>query len=189
MLILLAGIALFIGAHSLRETGLREPLRQRAGQAIYALSVGIIVILSIALISYGMSNASFIQVWAPPFHWRTISELLMLSSCFFFVSGFLPLSHSKQHFQHPALLGVAIWGIAHLLSNGDVASIILFSSITCWAFVKIVGLSRKRKDIKMGSKPALQWDVAALIIGFIFYSVLLIYHGHLFGYALIEVRF
>ena len=100
------------------------------------------------------------------------------------------MSHSKYHLRHPALLGVVIWGVSHLLSNGDAASMVLFASLTAWAIFKMARLGRNEQErrLRQSKTPALQWDVAALILAFISYSLLLIYHGPLFNYALIDPR-
>jgi len=34
--------------------------------------------------------------------------------------------------RHPQLMAVKIWAVAHLLVNGDVASIVLFGSMLAW---------------------------------------------------------
>ena len=190
MLTLTFGLLLFIGAHLLREFGVRDAAKAKLGAPRYKASIAAVLLASIALIVLGKSTAPFVQVWVPPFHWRVFSDLLMLSASIFFVAGFLPLSHCRNQLQHPALISVLIWGCAHLLANGDLASVILFGSLFVWAFIKIISLSKALRVAPdtQNLSPALHWDIAAIILGFIVYSLLLIFHGQLFGFALVDIR-
>src|SRR5690606_11197186 len=93
---------------------------------------------------------------------------------------------------HPMLLGVVVWGGSHLLSNGDLASLLLFGSLAVWAGIKIVTLQlgeaweRQREQQKpVRKQPSLYWDAAAVAIGTIVYGAFLVFHGSLFGFALI----
>lgn len=185
---LVLGLALFIGAHMLREIGIRTDLKNRLGKPAYSITMIALILSAISLLVVGKSSAPFIQVWSPPFHWRVYTDLLMFSACVFFILGFLPTSHSKKHLHHPALIGVTIWGGAHLLANGDLASIFLFGGLAAWALIKIVSLAFAKQTAQIGAEPApaFQWDFAALILGFITYSTFLMFHGQLFGFALID---
>ena len=44
--------------------------------------------------------------------------------------------------RHPMLHSVQIWAVAHLLVNGDLASIILFGSMLLWATGSILLINR-----------------------------------------------
>lgn len=188
MLTLALGLAIFIGAHMLREIGIRTHLKNGMGKPLFAITMTVLILSAIVMVIIGKSNAPFIQVWAPPFHWRIYTELLMFSACVFFILGFLPPSHSKKHLQHPALIGVIVWGSAHLLANGDLASILLFGGLSAWALAKAIslGLAKPTAPVTVEAVPALHWDFAALVLGFITYSVFLTFHGQLFGFALID---
>ena len=48
--------------------------------------------------------------------------------------------------RHPLFWGLALWGIAHLINNGDPASIILFASLTLLALVGGVLIDLKKKN-------------------------------------------
>jgi hypothetical protein len=39
--------------------------------------------------------------------------------------------------RHPMLIGVILWSVAHLLANGDWASVVLFGGMLIWAVVSI----------------------------------------------------
>ncbi|WP_236640782.1 NnrU family protein, partial [Sulfitobacter sp. HI0023] len=48
--------------------------------------------------------------------------------------------------RHPQLLAVKIWAAAHLLVNGDLASIVLFGSLLAWAVVSVILINRTEPD-------------------------------------------
>ncbi len=194
VMLLIPGLLLFMGLHLLRELGVRERLQTRLGTGRYRLLFSIAILLSLVLIVQGKSGAPFIQLWVPPFNLRSFTHLIMLSSTMLFIAGSLPHSFTRELVIHPMLLSVILWGVAHLISNGDLASVLLFGLPPLWAVVKIVSLERVRQRTKMAAghpvsppalRPALQWDAAAVVLGVIAYTVFLVFHGQLFGLALI----
>jgi uncharacterized membrane protein len=187
LLVLALGLFLFIGLHLLRELGWRNPLITRFGLGPYKGLISLGVALSIFLIVLGKGNAPFIQVWVPPFSLRSITHLLMISSCILVLAGALPNSYTRELIGHPMLVGVIVWGVSHLLSNGDLASVLLFGALGLWALFKIFSLEfreENRSDKENPRRASLIWDGAAIILGMIAYMVLLVFHGPLFGFAL-----
>ena len=49
----------------------------------------------------------------------------------------------RRVLKHPMLVGVKLWALAHLISNGDLGSIILFGSILAWAVFDRITLKRR----------------------------------------------
>lgn len=184
MFTLLLGLSLFIGLHSLRELGLRQRLLLRLSVAKYKALVAIGVLMSVALIVAGKAQADFIQVWVPAFNLRPNTHLLMISACILFVAGILPPSYTRRLVLHPMLLSVIVWGAAHLLSNGDLASAFLFGSLGAWALFKMLSLRLAKQRPLASRQASLVWDAAAIFLGMIAYSALLLFHGPLFGFAL-----
>jgi uncharacterized membrane protein len=189
---LILGLFLFSGLHLLRETGLREPLRRRLGIPRYMLLFCAGILLAVILIVHGKSTSPFVQLWVPPYNWRSITNMAMLTACIFVAAGNLPHSYLKESLTHPMLLGIIVWGVAHLLSNGDLASVLLFGGLSLWAAVKIATLQWGARHtappaVSTGAtrKPSLYWDATAVISGTIVYGAFLVFHGPLFGFALI----
>ena len=121
------------------------------------------------------------MVWQPFFEWRTFSHVLMLPAFVLVAAGNMPPSHLGAAVRNPMLLGVVLWGCAHLWANGDLASMILFGSFTLWALVKFVSLGRHYTPAK---PPSLIWDGIAIVVGLILYGLISVYHGQLFGVGL-----
>lgn len=177
---------MFICLHAFRELGWREPLMRSMGATRYRMAISAGIAGSLMLISLGKSSAAFVQIWVPPFPMRELTHLLMISSCILFCAGFLPASFTRALVGHPMLTGVFLWGAAHLASNGDLASMLLFGALSSWAVLKIIILMRRAASSAdpQTARPALQWDAAAILLGMIAYGTLLVFHGPLFGFAL-----
>jgi len=179
MIILLFGLLLFIGIHSLRELKLRDSLIARFGHNAYRGGFSIVAIAGLVLIVIGKSQAAFTMIYEPAFELQIISHMLMLPAIILFVAGVLPRSHLRQLLIHPMLVGTMLWGAAHLWANGDVASVLIFGSIGLWAVVKFVSLTIN--NLPTHQKPSLGWDVATLVLGLAIFRLITEYHGQLFG--------
>ena len=76
----------------------------------------------------------------------------------------------KRVLRHPQLTGVATWGAAHLLANGDLRSLVLFGGLGLWAIVAMLCINRRDGAWQ---KPELQpmlgeWKpLAAAVAGFV----------------------
>lgn len=186
LLVLILGLALFIGLHLLRELGLRPILLSRFGMRPFKGMVALGILLSLGLIVAGKTSAPFVQVWVPPYNLRPVTHMLMISSCILLTAGVLPYSHTRALIVHPMLAGIIVWGSSHLLSNGDLASVLLFGSFSLWGLGKIISLERSHVSQRPQARPALIWDAAAIVVGMIAYSLLLVFHGPLFGFALLS---
>src|SRR4249919_1930644 len=132
--VLVLGLAVFIGAHTFvtfRDARARAIARLGHGyRAIFA----VIALTGLVLIvwGYGQYRAhEWIQVWSPPAFMRHITIGLMLFAVIFVVAAFVP-SHIKTKLKHPMLAGIKTWALAHLLSNGDLGSILLFGGFLAW---------------------------------------------------------
>ena len=49
---------------------------------------------------------------------------------------------SAAAIRHPQLTAVKTWAVAHLLVNGDLASVVLFGGLLAWAVVEVILINR-----------------------------------------------
>ena len=49
------------------------------------------------------------------------------------MAALLPRNAVKARLKHPMLLSVKVWALAHLLSNGNLADVLLFGGFLVWA--------------------------------------------------------
>ncbi len=181
--LLISGLVLFFLPHLFRELGLREKLIARlnsenAYKGIYSL----LALAGLALIIVGKGQSEFVMVWEPRFELRQISHILMLPALLLVVAGNLPTSRLRAAVRNPMMLGTLLWGIAHLWSNGDLASILLFGGFALWSGFKFVSLGIHNGPVT--STPSQLWDGIAVVIGLVLYGLIAIFHGELFGVGL-----
>jgi len=152
MLILIAGLLLFLGTHSIglfaADWRTRQIARLGAGpwKGLYAL----VSLLGFGLIvwGFGIARTSPEVLWVPP-HWtRHLTMTLMLLSFILLVAAYIPGNWIKAKVGHPMLAAVKVWALAHLLVNGTLVDVILFGSFLIWA---IVGFAiNRRRDRASG---------------------------------------
>ena len=137
MLFLICGLVLFLGSHSLRigPASLRDGLVQRLGAGGFKGLYSIVSLIGFALIiwGYGQARLTPTPVWLPPVATRHIAILLMLPALILMVAAYVPGNVLKAKLHHPMVLSVKVWALAHLLSNGNLADILLFGSFLIWA--------------------------------------------------------
>src|SRR6476659_615879 len=148
--ILILGLLVFLGMHvfvSFRDA--RTDVIARVGPAVYRGVFALASLAGLALIvwGYGLYRAhEWIQVWSPPAFMRHITVGLMLFAVIFVVAAFIP-SHIKARLKHPMLAGVKTWAFAHLLSNGELGSILLFGTFLGWAVFARISTKRRADTI------------------------------------------
>jgi len=183
MWILLLGLLLFFAPHLLRELGLRDAVANELGSmGAYKAVYSVAALAGIGLMVVGMSASPFIMIYEPLYQYKFYSHILMLPAAILIIAGNLPQSYIRANVRNPMLAGIALWGIGHLWSNGDLASLLLFGSFALWGVFKF--LAGRRHKISVGKGPSLFWDFVALVTGMSLYLVLSTYHGQLFGVGL-----
>ena len=82
------------------------------------------------------------QLWDPPMWTRHIALALMLPAMIALVAAYVP-SHIHTMLKHPMLVAIKIWALAHLLANGDLASLVLFGSFLAFAVYDRISVKRR----------------------------------------------
>jgi uncharacterized membrane protein len=183
--VLVLGLAVFIGAHTFvtfRDARARAIARLGHGyRAIFAVTA----LAGLVLIIWGYAQYrahEWIQVWSPPTFMRHITIGLMLFAVIFVTAAFIP-SHIKTRLKHPMLAGIKTWALAHLLSNGDLGSILLFGAFLGWGVYARIA-AKRRGDLGPKTAPV-GWtnDAIAVALGVVVYLAL----GYAFHPAVIGV--
>ena len=173
--VLILGLVVFLGAHlfvTFRDE--RERMIARLGMPAYRGLFALNALIGLALIVWGYARyraTGWIQVWSPPEFMRHITVGLMLFAVIFVTAAFIP-SHIKKSLKHPMLAGVKTWALAHLLSNGDLGSILLFGSFLAWGVYARIA-AKRRGDLGTTTAPA-GWgnDVIVVLLGVVLYLAL-----------------
>lgn len=137
MSLLILGLLLFLGVHSVRivAEGWRTRLRTQWGEGAWKglYSVASIAGIVLICIGYGQARAQPVLLWPSPVWTRHLAALLMIPAFVMLVAAYVPGNAIKARLKHPMLLGVKTWALAHLLANGNVADLLLFGGFLAWA--------------------------------------------------------
>lgn len=186
LLMLIVGLLLFTGMHAF--VTMREPRAAaiaRLGEGPYKALFTVVSILGVVLIGFGFGSyraAGALELWTPPLWTRHVAALLVLFGSIFVVAAYSP-GRIKATLKHPMLVGVKLWAVAHLISNGDLGSVILFGGILAWAVFDRISLKRRTDP---GAPPipvgGLQKDLIAVAGGIALYLALgFLFHPYVVG--------
>jgi uncharacterized membrane protein len=73
---------------------------------------------------------------------RHVTFLLMVPAMIFLVAAYVP-SRVRTTLKHPMLVAVKLWALAHLLVNGDLASLLLFGSFLAYAVYDRISVKQR----------------------------------------------
>ena len=186
MTLLIAGIVVFLGIHLLPTLPqFRERIMDRLGEGGYKAAFSLLSIAGFVLLVWGFARAPVIQVWTPPDWTRWVAIVLMLPSFILLVAAYVP-GRIKAKLRHPFLTAVKFWALAHLIANGDLASIVLFASFLAYAVYDRIAAKRPEEKglaTLTGTGPPRN-DVIAVVTGIVLYLAFLVWlHPLLIGTA------
>ncbi|SMD03245.1 NnrU family protein [Rhizobium sp. RU36D] len=188
MTILIIGIILFLGTHLLRVfvPGLRDAMVARLGLGGWRGLHSVLSLVTLAILIYGYSVAPVINLYFPPVWTAHLALTLMLLAMICLVAALIPAGHIATKTKHPMVLSVKIWALAHLLANGDLASVILFVAFLAWGVVLRISLKRRQRTGEVTLRPfvSARYDIAAIGLGVIVWlAFILKLHELLIGVA------
>ena len=137
MSLLIFGLVLFLGVHSVRIVA--EPWRTRMlgrlGENGWKGAYTLVSLAGFALIvwGYGLARQQPVVLWASPTWTRHLAALLTLPAFVMLVAAYVPGNTIKARLKHPMVLAVKVWALAHLLANNTLADVLLFGGFLVWA--------------------------------------------------------
>ncbi len=179
MIWLLLGLAVWIGAHAFKRVApdARAAMQDRMGNASRGVFV-VLLLLSVVLMVVGYRAADFIPVWQPPGWTVHVNNLLMLAAIALFGLG-SSKSRLRGTLRHPQLTGFATWCVAHLLVNGDVASIVLWGALLVWAILEIPLINAREPEPAPFEGGSLAGDIRLGLITLVVYAAIAAVHAWL----------
>lgn len=140
MTILIIGVALWAAAHFFKRAmpTARANLGEKRGKGVVAITLAVSVVLMI--IGYRSVETADV-LWDAPSYARHINNLLILIAIFL-MSPAPRKGKLFNNVRHPMLIGFALWAGAHLLVNGDMASLVLFGGLLAWALVEMAVINK-----------------------------------------------
>jgi len=176
MTILVLGLLLFLGAHSIRifADGWRGRQVERLGANAWKGIIALVSIVGFVVIiwGFGLARHNPVLLYSPPPWLRHLNSLLTLVAFVLIVAAYVPGNHLKQKIGHPMLAGVKLWAFGHLLAIGMLRDVVLFGAFLAWATVDFI-VSRRRDRGSGVVYPAgtVRGDAIAIIIGVVAWVV------------------
>jgi uncharacterized membrane protein len=135
MIWLILGVLIWAYSHLMKRVtpGFRAGLGDNTGKMV----ASVLTLISIGLMIYGYKQADVVILWEPPAFLRHINSLLMLVAVLLVNMGY-SRGVLRTKMRHPMLGAVKVWALAHLLVNGDLASVVLFGGLLAWAVVDMI---------------------------------------------------
>ena len=166
MLLLILGVLLWAYSHLMKRVtpGFRARLGDGPGKGV----ASVLALLALYLMITGYRSADYIEVWPRIEVLKHINNLLMLIAV---ILLFMQANRGtlRTYLRHPMLTAVKTWALAHLLVNGDLASIILFGGMLAWAVVDVIMINRMEPPwVKPAKGPVINdvIYVALSLVGF-----------------------
>lgn len=187
MSLLILGLVLFLGTHSLRifADGWRTSTRARMGEGAFKGVYTLLSLAGFALIcfGYGLARQSPVVLWQPPVAMRHVASLLTLVAFIFLAASGVPRNSIKSKLKHPMVLGTKVWAFAHLLSNGNLADVVLFGTFLAWAVLNFrAARGRDRAQGITYAAGTASGTAITVVVGVVLWVVFALWlHGMLIG--------
>jgi uncharacterized membrane protein len=177
MTLLLVGIGLWWAGHFFKRVlpGVRARMGER-GKGVAAL----LIVAGLVTMVLGYRGAALETVFVPPAWGRHVNNLSMLVAVILLGMG-SSKGKLRAWLRHPMLTGVLVWSVAHVLVNGDLASLVLFGSMGVWAVVEMVVINAKEGPWKRPEPGKIGADVRLIVISLVVFGVIAAIHTWL-GY-------
>lgn len=191
MLMLITGLALFFGTHSVAVVcpAWRERMIGRLGLKGWKALFSLVALAGFVLIVVGYGNARLepVVLYSPPAWLRHVAFLLLLPVFPLVLAAYLP-GRIQTTARHPLLAATKIWALAHLLVNGTLADVLLFGGFLVWAVVDRISVKRRPARPVPGAPPG-KWNDAIVVAGGLALYSLFLFWGHawLIGVPLMPV--
>jgi uncharacterized membrane protein len=185
MTLLLLGLLIFLATHVLTMLrGPRAALVGRLGEMGFKGAYSLVALVGFVLIVQGYAAyraGGYIPVWNPS--WLAhLALLLNLPMFVLLVAAYAPVGWIKSRAKHPMLLAVKIWATAHLISNGDLGSVLLFGAFLAWAVAARISLKRRPGAVDPPRTGFGAGDVVSLVAGLALYVAFVLWlHPLLIG--------
>jgi len=184
---LILGLVVFFGVHaiSLVALGWRERMVERVGTGAWrryysiAAAVGLYLLIS----GYGAARGTdgFLYVTPPAF--RYLAALLMLPA-FALALASVFRGRISARAKHPLLLATMLWSVAHLLTNGAMADVLLFGCFLAWSVAVRISLEHRPQRPPIALPASATNDLIVVIGGLAAYVLVAFWlHARLFGVA------
>jgi len=188
MTLLVIGLVLFLGTHSIRvfAENTRTALIARLGPLPYKGMYTLLSLVGLVLLvkGYGLARHAPVELWPVWSGGRHVVALFTLVAFVLWVAAYVPRNAIRARLRHPMVLGVKAWALGHLLANHTLADVLLFGGFLVWAVLSFRAARRRdRESVPPQPAPTSRVaDIATVVIGlFAYWAVAFHLHASLFG--------
>jgi uncharacterized membrane protein len=170
MALLIVGLVIFLGVHSVRifADDWRTAQIAKVGPKVWKGAYALLSLIGLVLVvyGYGLARQSPVVLYSTPAWTRHSAALLTLASFILITAAYVPETRIKARVGHPMVAGVQVWAFAHLLANGTLADVILFGSFLAWTIFNYTAALRRDRAANVGYVIGpVSRDVTAVVIG------------------------
>jgi uncharacterized membrane protein len=183
MTLLILGLILFFGPHLVALTPLKSALIERFGEKGYKGPFAVIAGIGLVLMIWGFASTRGTleesdMVYYPAAWARHVTMTLVLIG-FICLAIYLHKGRLRLWLRHPMALAIIFWSAGHLLSNGDLPGVVLFSCFLVFGVLDIIVETARGTRPSFTPKP--RHDVIAPIAGIIMYVAMVFLHPYVIG--------
>lgn len=158
---LIIGMIAFVGGHfALASLPIRQPIAEKIGENGFRGVYSLLMLAALVWTIKAYGAAPYIEVWSPPLWSARVPNVVMPFACILLVTSVTtrnptgmggesilaeprPLRGIMTVTRHPMLWGFGLWGLSHLSTNGDAASMLLFGGIAVLSFLGMPAIDGK----------------------------------------------
>ena len=172
MTLLIIGLLLWMAAHLFKRLApaARAGMQDKMGNASKGV-VAAVLLLSIVLMVIGFRGADSTFYWGRSAATTGINNLLMLVAVGLYGVG-NSKSRLRKKLRHPMLIGTIVWAVAHILVNGDSASLVLFGGMIVWALLEIILINKAEPSFTPYDGGSAAGDIRLGIISVLVFAVI-----------------
>jgi uncharacterized membrane protein len=162
MLSMTLAAAFWVALHLLVAGPLRPALAARLGEQGFRGVFSLASAAGLAWLIFAFRAAPYVPLWQPLPGARYVALVLVflafillpfsiapgnptLAGADMLLKDRLPVHGMTRITRHPGLWAFALWAIAHLIADGDLAGVLLFGAILVTALNGMVSIDRKRR--------------------------------------------
>jgi uncharacterized membrane protein len=163
---------------------LKARVKSKVGDWAYGPVFGMASLVGVLIMVLGWRSAGFVPVYEPP-EWGRHANFALTLIAFIFLGNFMFRGSWRQKIRFPMACAIIFWAAGHLLSNGDLRSVILFGGLLSYAVLHIIiGTAngvRPSPVVRSGH------NLLAVLAGIALYGIAAQLHGALIGVPVVQL--
>jgi uncharacterized membrane protein len=141
-------------------------------------SLAILASLVLIVIGWRSTPEHYLYVLPP---WSRWAGFVLMIISFVLLGATHYATSIKRIVRHPMLLGVALWSISHLLTNGTTRAWVLFGGLGIWALIEMPLINRRKGVAELPVGPGMAAEIRGLVISAVIFTIVLFLHPYFTG--------